>query len=97
MSKTFRIEQNTRMGTLSLIVFGLIIVALAALPLLGNTLAVQWAGEFLMLLALAVRRDDAKAEEQFRYLTDRYPSPSDLSREAYRTRATASGLFCWHR
>ena len=40
----------------------------------------------LMLLALEVRSDDEKAEEQFRYLTDRYPSPSDLSREAYRTR-----------
>ena len=47
------VRQNTATGTIALLVFLAAGVLAACLPLLGNTLAVQWAREFLMLLALA--------------------------------------------
>ena len=50
---SLQIRQNTATGTIALLVFLAAGVLAACLPLLGNTLAVQWAREFLMLLALA--------------------------------------------
>lgn len=53
MTSSFTVQQNTRTGTIALALFGLAIVALAMVPFMGNTLAIQWARELLMLLALA--------------------------------------------
>ena len=53
MTSSFTVQQNTRTGTIALALFGLAIVALAMVPFMGNTLAIQWTRELLMLLALA--------------------------------------------
>jgi len=53
MKKSFSVQQNTATGTIAIAMFGILVLAAAALPLLGNTLAVQWGREFLMLLSLA--------------------------------------------
>ena len=53
MQKSFSVQQNTATGTIAIAVFAILVVAAAGLPFLGNTLAVQWGREFLMLLSLA--------------------------------------------
>ena len=53
MSQKRSIRQNTPIGTIALLAFLGTGLLAACLPLLGNTLAIQWGREFLMLLALA--------------------------------------------
>lgn len=53
MQKPFSVQQNTATGTIAIAVFAILVVAAAGLPFLGNTLAVQWGREFLMLMSLA--------------------------------------------